>query len=78
MVADVVEVIVLLLAVLLADEDTADVRLADCSRAEGRRVGQNSLQELERNYLLALIHDGLDGCHSDVLEALEVRKIALT
>ena len=49
----------LLLAVLLADEDTADVRLADCSRAEGSRVGQNSLQELERNYLLASYMMGL-------------------
>ena len=78
MVADIVEVVVLLLAVLLADENAADVGLAYSSRAEGSRVGQYSLQELKRNYLPALVHDRLDGGHSDVLKALEVSKVALT
>lgn len=77
MVADVVEVVRLVLAVLLAAEDAADVRLALRARAEACRVRQHGLEELQRHDLLALELDRLDRRHADVLEALEVREVAL-
>ena len=77
MVADIVEVVRLVLAVLLAAEDAADVRLALRARAEARRVWQYGLEELQRHDFLALELDRLDRRHADVLEALEVREVAL-
>ena len=77
MVAYVVEVIVLLLAVLFADKDTADIRLAHSPRTKRSGVRQDCFQELQRDYLPALVHYGLYRGHSYVLKALQVREVAL-
>ena len=77
MVTDVVEVVRLVLAVLLAAEDAADVRLALRARSEACRIRQHGLEELQRHDLLALELDRLDGGHADILEAAEVIEVAL-
>ena len=77
MVADIVHIVVDRLAVLLAVEDAADVRLALRARAERGGVGQERLQELDRHDLLPLEVHGVDARKPHVLQALEVRKVAL-
>ena len=77
MVADVVDVVGLVLAVLLAGEDAADVGLALRARAEAGRVGQQGLEELDGHDLVALELHGLGGEHPHVLQALHVGQIAL-
>ena len=77
MVADIVKIVVLLCTVLLPAEDAADVRLPLRPWAKARRIGQDGLQELERDDLLPLKVNRLDRGHADILEAAQMRQIAL-
>ena len=77
MVADIVDIDGLLLAILDAGDDAANVRLADGARAERSRVRQQRLEELDGDDLLAVEFDRRRREHADVLKALHVRQIAL-
>ena len=77
MVAYVVDVGLFLLAVLLAGEDAADVGLAHGAGAQSGRVGQQCLQELDGDNLVALKLHRLGGEHAHVLQTLHVGEVAL-
>ena len=77
MVADIVDIVGLFLAVLLAGEDAADVGLALGAGAEAGGVGQEGLEELDGHDLLAVELDGRGGQHPHVLQAAHVVEVAL-
>ncbi len=76
-VADVVDVVGLFLAVLLAGEDAADVGLALGAGAEAGGIGQQGFQELDGHDLLTVEVDRGGGEHAHVLEAAHVVEVAL-
>ena len=77
MVADIIDVVGLVLAVLFAGEDAADVRFALGAGAEAGGIGQQSLQELDGDDLLTIVVDGRGGEHAHILKAAHVVKVAL-
>ena len=77
MVAHVVDIGGLFLAVFLAGEDAADVGLALGARAEGRGIGQQRLEELDRHDLVPLELDRGGGQHADVLQTLHMGQVGL-
>ena len=77
MVAHIINVVGLVLAVLFAGEDTADVRLALGAGTEAGGVGQQRFQELDGHDLLTVVIDGRGGEHAHILKAAHVVKIAL-
>ena len=77
MVADIINIVGLLLAVLLAGEDTADVGLALGTGAEAGGVRQKGLEELDGHDLLPVEFDGGGGEHPHIFEAAHVVKVAL-
>ena len=77
MVADVVDEALDGLAVLGTLQEAADAGLALRERAEGGRVGQERLQELERDDLVSLVDDGVDAGHADVLEDIQVLDVVV-
>ena len=76
-VADIVDIVGLFLAVLLAGEDAADVGLTLGAGAEAGGVGQEGLEELDGHDLLAVELDGRGGQHPHVLQAAHVVEVAL-
>ena len=77
MVADVIDVIMLFLAILLAGEDAADVGFAMGAWAEGGWIWEEGFEELDRDDLHAVIGDGFRGEHADVFEAAHMIEVAL-
>ena len=77
MVAHIINVVGLVLAVLFAGEDAADVRLALGAGTEAGGVGQQRFQELDRHDLLTVVIDGRGGEHTHVLQAAHMVKVAL-
>ena len=77
-IADVIDIVVLLLTVLHTGEDAADVGLALRARAEARRIREERLQELNRHDFLTLEADRGGRQHADVLETAHVIEVALT
>ena len=76
-VAHVVDVVGLVLAVLLAGENAADVGLAVGAGTQAGGIGQQGLEELDGHDLPALKLDGGGGQHTHVLQTLHVGQIAL-
>ena len=66
-----------LLTVLDTGIDAAYIGLAYCARAQLCGIGQQSLEELDGNNLLALKHNGIGAQHAYVLKTLHVSKVAL-
>ena len=66
MVGDVIDVILLLFAVLLAGEDAADVGSAVGAWAQGGWIWEQGFEELNRDDLDAVIVDGFRGEHADI------------
>ena len=77
MVADIVDVDGLLRAVLQTRGDGADIGLALGARAERRRLGQQRLQELQRNDLAALEHHRIDAQHAHIAQHVEVLQVGV-
>ena len=59
-------------------EDAPDVRLALRARTERRGIGQERAEELDRDDLLSLEVDRVDAREAAVLEALQMREVALS
>ena len=78
MIADIVDIVVLLLTVLHTGEDAADVGLALRARAEARRIREECLQELNRHDFLTLEADRGGRQHADILETTHMIEVALT
>ena len=72
MVAYIINGTGLVLPVLFAGEDAADVGLALRARAEARRIREECLQELNRHDFLTLEADRSGRQHADVLETTHV------
>ena len=77
MVADVIDIIGLLFAVLSAGEDAADVGLAVGAGTQAGGIRQQGLEELDGDDLMALKVDGGGGEHTHVFQALHVGEVAL-
>ena len=78
MVADIVNIIGLVLAVLRSGKDAADVGLALGPGTQAGRVGQQCLQELDGDDLLSLKIHGTGGQHSHILQTAHMVQVALT
>ena len=77
MVADVVDVVGLVLAVLFAGKDAADVGLALGTGAKAGGVRQQRLEELDGHDFLSVEIDRGGGQHAHVLQTAHVVQIAL-
>ena len=77
MVAYIINVVSLVLAVLFAGEDAADVRLALGAGAEAGGVRQQSFQELDGHDLLTVVVDRCGGEHAHILQTTHMVKVAL-
>ena len=77
MVAHIINVVGLVLAVLFAGEDAADVRLALGAGAEAGGVRQQSFQELDGHDLLTVVVDRCGGEHAHILQTTHMVKVAL-
>ena len=77
MIADLIEIDGLGLAILHAGCDIADIGLALGGGTQARWFGQHGLEELERDDLLALIHDRVDAGHADILQHFEMLQIGV-
>ena len=77
MVTDIIDVVGLVLAVLFAGEDAADVGLALGAGAEAGGIRQEGFQELDGDDLLTVVVDGRGGEHAHILKAAHVVKVAL-
>ena len=77
MVADIVDIVGLFLAVLLAGEDAADVGLALGAGAKAGGVRQQSLEELDGHDLLPVEVDRGGGQHAHILQTAHVVEVAL-
>ena len=74
-IADVIDVDRLWLAVLEAGDDVSDAGFALGGYAEVAWIGQHSFEELQRDDFDALVNDGIDAGHADVLQYFEVLEV---
>ena len=74
----VVDIVSLICAIFLARKDAADVCLAVRAGTKACRIREKSLEELDRNDLVAFKLNGSRREHANVFEALHVSEIALS
>lgn len=74
-IADVVDENLTRLAVFDAGDFATDAGLAFGAGAEGGRIGQQRLEELDRHDLVALEFDWIDAGHADVFENAQVGEV---
>lgn len=75
MIADVVDVDRFGFAILEAGDDVADAGSALGGDAEVAGVGENGFEELQWDDFDAVVGDGIDAGHTDILQHFEVLEV---